>query len=388
MRVLIVHNAYQQRGGEDAVVEAEGKLLASQGQEVRVFSCHNDLAARMPRAALALQTLWSRPAAKNLGRLLRSFRPDVMHVHNTFPLISPSVYWVAAAAGVPVVQTLHNFRLLCPQATFLRDGKICEDCLGRLPWRGAIRGCYRDSRTQSTVLAAMLTLHRAVGTWREKVARHIALNEFCRDKFIEGGLPAERIVVKPNFVDLPAPIATTREGFLYVGRLSAEKGISVLTAAAAAQHEACIRVAGAGPQAHLLESAGTAVRALGVLEPCAVHAEMTRATALILPSICYEQFPRTLVEAYACGLPVIASRLGALPELVADGATGLLFHPDDARDLARMMRWASEHPVEMAAMGRNARARYEAEYSAGKNYEQLLTIYCEAIEDGKRTHRS
>lgn len=384
MRVLIVHNAYQQRGGEDAVVQAESDLLNSRGHEVTLFGRHNDDASRMPRASLALETLWSRPAARELERTLRAFAPHVVHVHNTFPLVSPSIYWAAAAARVPVVQTLHNFRLLCPQAMFLRDGKVCEDCLGRLPWRGAMHGCYRDSRAQSTVLASMLTLHRALGTWRHKVTRYIALNEFCRNKFIEGGLPHERIVVKPNFVDLPAPALHDRNGFLFVGRLSVEKGVAVLAAAIAAQPEACVRVAGTGPDAYVLRAAHPKVEALGALAPEAVHDEMTRALALVLPSIWYENFPRTLVEAYACGLPVIASRLGALPELVDDGVTGLLVRPADAQDLARAMRWAMENPAEMARMGRNARARYEARFTGEHNHRQLTAIYEAAIGSAAR----
>lgn len=388
MRVLIVHNAYQQPGGEDAVAQAEGDMLSSRGHEVARFGRHNDEIRDTSSVSLALQTLWSHQSARKLAGVLESFRPDVMHVHNTFPLLSPSTYWAAAAARVPVVQTLHNFRLLCPQAMLLRDGKICEDCVGRSPWRGAARGCYRGSRAQSSVIAGMLSLHRALGTWRNKVARYIALNDFCRMKFIAGGLPKERIVVKPNFVDIPAPQERDRAGFLFVGRLSPEKGVGLLVEAAAAQPGVCVRVAGNGPQADLLERARPTVQALGALPADAVRAEMLRASALVMPSIWYENFPRTLVEAYACGLPVIASRLGALPELVEDGVTGLLFRAGDARDLARAMRWATANPAEMARMGRNARARYDAEFTVEHNLRQLVEIYEEAIASTLRERRA
>jgi len=381
MKILVIHNTYQHRGGEDSVVEAEISLLRSHGHEVATYFRHNDDIVAMSHASAAQQTLWSSRTMHELAELVRTFRPDVIHAHNTFPLISPSLYWAAAQARVPVVQTLHNFRLLCPQAMFLRHGKVCEDCLGKLPWRGAVRGCYRGSKAQSTVLAGMVTMHRALGTWQNKVTRYIALNQFCRNKFIEGGLPADRLVVKPNFVDFDAPADGARAGFLFVGRLSAEKGVDVLVNATRAVNGAHIRVAGTGPEAALLAGL-PGVHALGALGGDDVRAEMSQAMTLVLPSIWYENFPRTLVEAFGCGLPVIASRIGALAELVQEGITGLLFDPGNAQDLADKMRWAQAHPDQMAVMGRNARTLYEAEFTAERNYVQLLNIYNDAIAAG------
>jgi glycosyltransferase involved in cell wall biosynthesis len=386
-RILIVHNAYQHRGGEDAVVEAETALLRAHGHAVEVYTRSNDDVDGLSPLSLARQTLWSGRTARELAQVIGRFRPDVVHAHNTFPLISPSLYWAAARAGVPVVQTLHNFRLMCLDALFLREGRVCEDCTGRLPWRGVARACYRDSRAASAALAGMLTLHRGLGTYRHKVARYIALNEFCRGKFIEGGLPAERVVVKPNFVDWgetqphadPMPVGGgDRKGLLFVGRLSVEKGVAVLAGAMALAPGAQMRVAGEGPQAGLLDGAAGVTR-LGSLPGEAVRQEMRRALALVVPSIWYENFPRTIVEAFACGLPVIAGRIGALAEIVRDGQTGLLFEPGDAADLAQKMAWAQAHPDAMARMGRNARAEYEANYTAGINYRQLTAIYDEAI---------
>ena len=382
MRVLVVHNAYQHKGGEDTVMEAEVALLRSRGHEVELFTRHNDAIATMPKLAAAANTVWSASVAAEFECTLGAFRPDVVHVHNTFPLISPAIYWVAARLQVPVLLTLHNFRLMCPQAMFLREGKVCEDCLGKLPWRGALRGCYRESRLQSTVLASMVSLHRGLGTWQKKVTRYIALNDFCRNKFIEGGLPAERIVVKPNFVDFSPPIAVDRKDFLFVGRLSAEKGIDTLVAASRTVEAASVQVAGTGPEAELLNAVPN-IRALGALTGDQVREAMGGAMALVLPSIWYENFPRTLVEAFGCGLPVIASRIGALAELVEDRVTGLLFEPGDPASLADAMRWALEHPAEMAAMGKAARAHYEANFTAERNYQQLLAIYEGAIAETK-----
>ena len=378
IRILIVHNTYQHRGGEDSVVEAEIVLLRSRRHEVASYFRHNDDISAMSLASTAQQTLWSSRTTSELAELIRTFRPDVIHAHNTFPLISPSLYWAAAHAGVPVVQTLHNFRLMCLNGLYLREGRVCEDCQGRLPWRGVVRKCYRGSGAASAVLAGMLALHRGLGTYRNKVARYIALNDFCRNKFIEGGLPADRIVVKPNFVDFAAPAALPRQGFLFVGRLSVEKGVQTLAGAAALLPDASLRVAGDGPESALLDGVSGITR-LGSLPGEAVRQEMNSAFALVIPSIWYENFPRTIVEAFAAGLPVIASRIGALADLVRDGETGLLFEPGNPRDLADKMAWALTHPDVMADMGRKARAQYEAEFTAERNFAQLMAIYQDAI---------
>lgn len=380
-RVMMVHNAYQQAGGEDGVVAAELKLLRDRGHEVFELRRDNLQIQTMRAPRVAADTLWSVSAHKQALSMLRENRPDVVHVHNTFPLISPSLYWACAKVGVPVVQTLHNFRLACPQAMFLRDGKVCESCLGKMPWPALRHGCYRGSRAQTAVMFGMLAVHRAAGTYENKVSRYIALTAFGRDKFIEAGLPAHRIVVKPNFVDRAASAELqARRGMLFVGRLSPEKGVEVLGEAWPACGGNSLRVAGVGVAgAALPETKGVVM--LGKQTAQQVQQEMLAAAALVLPSICYENFPLTLVEAFSCGLPVIASRIGALAELVDHGVTGLLFTPGDAGDLARTVQWAAAHPTEMAALGRNARALYERCYTPEVNYRQLLDVYRAAIAE-------
>lgn len=385
IRILIAHNAYQQRGGEDSVVEGEIALLRRRGHTAQLYSRHNVEIHELNRLALAADTIWSSRTFKEISVAIRDFQPDVIHVHNTFPLMSPSLYWAADSQRIPVVQTLHNYRLLCPQAMLLREGKVCEACLGRLPLSGVLHGCYRGSRLQTAKLGAMLGVHRALGTYRDKVTRYIALNEFCRAKFVAGGLPTERIVIKPNFVDFGVAHASPRAGLLFVGRLSAEKGLQTLREAMAMLPGARLRVAGEGPEAGVLDGVPGVTR-LGRLVVEDVRQEMNAAAALVVPSICYETFGLVVIEAFACGTPVIASRLGALAGLVEDGVTGLLFEPGNAADLAAKMRWALEHPAEVAQMGRNARLEYEGSYTAERNYELLMNIYKDAI-DARRAER-
>lgn len=376
----MVHNGYQQRGGEDSVVEAEIQLLRESGNKVTEYSRHNDEIKQLGKLAIAHDTVWSNKTVAEVAELVTLHRLDIIHVHNTFPLISPSIYWAASRENIPIVQTLHNFRFLCPQAMFLRDGAVCEDCLGKVPWRGVVRKCYRDSILQSAVLASSITFHKAVGTYRNKVTRYIALNEFSRKKFIAGGIPENKISVKPNFIDCAAmPHWDTREGGLFVGRLSKEKGLDVLAAAVKVLIKNPVKVVGGGElQDFAVQSFGDKYLGFQSLEN--ILGLMSRSTYLVISSVCYEQFPRTIAEAFACGLPVIASRLGALAEIVDDGRTGLLFESGNAQDLAKKIAWAEAHPNEMMVMGRAARKEYEDKYTSQRNYDLLMNIYEDAIE--------
>jgi glycosyltransferase involved in cell wall biosynthesis len=300
-----------------------------------------------------------------------------VHVHNTWPMVSPSVYWPAYKAGVPVVQTLHNFRLMCPQAMFLRDGKICEDCLGTLPWRGVLRGCYRKSPVQTALLASTVQLHRALGSYDRAVTLFVALSSFSKTKFVQGGLDADRIVIKPNFVeDTGDGLLDQRAGGLFVGRLSDEKGVGVLLDALRLG-QAPVTVIGDGEWGERARQQ-LGDQALGFRPVGEILSRMKTAAYLVLPSLCGENFPRTIAEAYSCGLPVIASRLGAMAELVDDGETGLLFEVGNARDLADKLAWAEAHPQEMLRMGRAARQRYLERYTPDRNHDELMAIYRKA----------
>lgn len=382
MRVLIAHNAYLQRGGEDVVVEQEAELLRSHGHDVIPYRRDNREIALLGRLQLGMDTVWSRKTRDELRALMARTRPDVVHVHNTLPLVSPSVYWAANERGTPVVQTLHNFRLTCPQGVLLRGGAICERCVGRLPWRSVAFGCYRESRLQSATIAATLALHRGLGTYRNRVSRYIALSEFCRRKLIDAGLPERRLVVKPNFTPDSRRVGMDtderRRGGLYVGRMSQEKGIGVLIAALTELSGTRVTAVGGGPlERQVREAAGIDWR--GECQRDSVIEMMMQSGFLIMPSICYEAFPMVSVEAFSCGLPLIASRLGSLAEIVTHGHTGLLFDPGSAKDLAQTIAWAQANPARMREMGRNARIEYETKYSPQRNHEMLLEIYEDAV---------
>jgi len=386
MKILVAHNVYQQRAGEEAVVGAEVRLLEANGHAVVRYERYND--ELQGRGALGgigagIETVWSSRSFREVREAIRKERPDVAHFHNTFPLISPSAYYACAKAGVPVVQTLHNYRLLCPAAKFLREGKVCEACLGRnSAWPGVAHGCYRGSRAATAAAAAMLAVHRGMGSWQSKVDVYIALSEFARLKFVEGGLPAERIVVKPNFVagDL-APRTQPGSYVLFVGRLSEEKGPQLLLSAwRGMQAKFPLRIAGDGPLLEKLsreigESSLAHIELVGRRTPDEVRTLMHGARFLVFPSMWYEGFPMTIAEAFADGLPVIASQLGSMAEIVQDGVTGLHFEPGNAADLAAKVAWAWNHPEELARMGRAARAEYEAKYQPSTNYEMLMDIY-------------
>ncbi len=387
--VLVVHCAYQLQGGEDLVVDAEVALMREMGHDVRVYLRRNDDIQHMPVWQVARDTIWSPQTLKDLRAVTNSWRPDIIHVHNTTLLISPSIFWAAAELGIPVVQTLHNFRTACLSATFLREGKVCEDCLGKAPLAGIARACYRGSKAQSAVLASSIMTHRWRGTYQRKVNRFITLTRFARDKVVASGLPANRIDVKPNFVPItpPPPPTTVRQGGLFVGRLSVEKGIETLLAARRAlPHEACpIEVLGTGPlDDEVLRVFGAHHRGHASID--AVLSAMRKAAFLLLPSVCYEGgFPRTAIEAFSCGTPVIASRLGSMAEFIEHGHNGLLFEAGNAEDLANCIRWATEHPTEMARMGHQARAAYEQHFTPAGNYVALMGIYQQAIDEGALT---
>jgi glycosyltransferase involved in cell wall biosynthesis len=367
-------------------------MLQSRGHRVELLEADNDcIVGLAAKARASFESVYSRPARARVTEAVTRFRPDVVHVHNAFPRLSPSVYYACRDAGVPVVQTLHNYRLLCPGALLMRDGRVCEDCLRRVvPLEGVRHGCYRQSRVATAAVATMIAAHRALGTWRRQVDCYIALTEFARDKFVAGGFPPAKMAVKPNFLDPdPGPGNGCRSYALFVGRLSAEKGIHVLLRGWTALHDPLkLKIAGAGPlEAEVREHAAgdSRIQVLGPQPKSAIIGLMREAAVLIFPSSCYEGFPIVLAEAFATGTPVIASNLGAMAEIVEDGRTGLHFRPGDAADLAARVEWALTHPQELARMRLAVRAEYEAKYTADRNYQMVMEIYERVIRARRHT---
>lgn len=390
MKIALVHNAYQQAGGEDAVFEQECRMLENAGQKIVTYCRTNwdtDGYSGLLRLSLAKRTIWASDSRREFMELLRREKPDVVHVHNTFVMISPSIYSACREAGVPVVQTLHNYRLLCPAGTFFRDGKLCEECLHHSLIRSVEHSCYHDSYSASAVVASMLAYHRARDTWRREISCFVALTQFARNKFMEGGLPGEKIFVKPNFV---APDPGARRGIgeyaLFAGRLSPEKGVGTILAAwKRLSVSVPLVIIGGGPDHEKLKARAaseglTNVEFKGQLPREQTLAAINNARFVIISSEWYETFCMAIAESFACSTPVICSRMGVMQELVENNRTGIHFGPSDSEDLARKVEWGWTHPDEMHAMGIAARAEYEAKYTAEANYPQLMEIYQRAMQ--------
>jgi glycosyltransferase involved in cell wall biosynthesis len=386
MRLLVVHNRYRKRGGEDTSVEGEVELFEAYGHDVCLFERDNvriDESGFLAKLALGATTVWSREAYADLTSLLVDERPDVAHFHNTLPLISPSAYYACRDQGVPVVQTLNNFRLICPGSRLVRDDVICELCVGKaVAWPGVVHGCYRNSVAASGTIAAMLALHRLLGTWRDVVDRFIAVTEFNRVKFLEGGLPAAKLSVAPSFV-YPDPGRGPGGGryAVFVGRLARQKGVEVLLRAwQALTVEIPLKLVGDGEMAPAVQAAverNPLVEWLGFLSHHDALEIIGEAEFLVLPSIDFENFPFTIIEAFAKGVPVLTTDHGSLAEIVDDGRTGRRFRPGDPADLADKAEQLWKDREARTAMGDAARSEYERLYTGEHYYAELMRIFRE-----------
>lgn len=382
----MLHNRYLAPGGEERSTEAETALLQDHGHHVELLQQDNRDVERLGQTRTALRAIWAREAYRRIQQKLRAERFDILHVQNFFPLWSPSVYYAAARCGVPVVQTLHNYRLLCVNATFFRDNHLCEDCLGRaVPWKGAVHGCYRNSRAGSAVVAGMIGVHKLMGTWERKVQAYIAVSEFARTRYVAGGLPADKIAVRPNFLH-PAPTPGSGGGgyALFVGRLSPEKGIAtMLEAWKASAGTLPLKIVGDGPLRELVVAASQAAPGLEYLGPRSLEDVlqlMSRAELLVFPSEWPETMGRTIMEAFAVGTPVVAASLGSPASMVLPGQTGFQFTAGDARSLRQQAEWCSGHLPAVRALRKNVRAAFEERYTGAAAAASLETIYRTARE--------
>lgn len=384
MRVLKVHNHYTDLGGEDTVFYAEVALLRSRGHQVVEYLDYNKKIETMSKAAVALQTVWSRSSYEKLKSTLKEIHPQVVHFHNTFPLISPSAYYACSDLGIPVVQTLDNQRLICPASTFYRMGKLCLDCLGKTPpWPGVLHACYHDSHLHTAVVASMITVHRWIRTWQTKIDIFLCSTDFYRNLFVRAGFPSDKIVVMPHFVQEPPQLDTHKKtgGYaLFVGRLDPEKGVKTLLEAW--RHlDSPLKIRGNG---RMDEEARTFVREhnmahvefVGRLEEHELSNLIGNARFLVMPSEgYYETFGMVIIEAYSRGVPVVASNIGVVPELVSHKQTGLLFEAGSAPDLAEKAKWMWDHPGDANIMGGNGRIAYKERFTQDQCYETLLGVY-------------
>jgi len=382
-RILVVHSRYlsEHASGENRVVDDEIELLRNAGYEVSTIVRQAEPARS--KVALAADTVWGRAAIRELATAVRAERPDLVHFHNLFPAVSPAPLRTAAGFGLPVVVTLHNFRFSCLAGTFLRDAKICENCLGHLPWQGVLHGCYRGSRLESVALASSLSLHRLLQTLAG-VTLFLAVSEFGRAKHIAAGFPATAIRVRPNFVAAATVRATPGEYFLYLGRLSPEKGLRTLLEGW--PKDVRLVVVGDGPEREaLMRAAPAAVEFRGALDPKDALPLLGAARALVMPSVNYEGSPRAILEALAAGVPVLASAIGGLPELVRDNVNGLLLTPGDRSAWEAGARRLLD-PAESLRLGSGALASWRATYSPDRGLESLIDAYADAI--ARHAHRA
>jgi glycosyltransferase involved in cell wall biosynthesis len=392
MRILLAHNFYGSSApsGESHVYETERALLLSRGHEVAEFTRHSDEIRRQGGWGAikgAAATPWNPWAARAIRDTVRHFRPDVVHVHNTFPLLSPAIFHALAGTGVARVLTMHNYRLFCPAAIPMRAGQVCTECLdSRSSWPALRHGCYRGSRLATLPLATSVSMHRRLGTWTKQVDAFIALSDFQRRLMTDSSLPLAKVHVKPNFYPgLPPvlPWQTRAPYVVFAGRLTSEKGVASLLRAWQAWGAAApeLRLVGDGELRPELErmAKGLPVRFIGQISSMEAQAQIAGARLLVLPSVCFEGFPMVVREAFAFGTPAAVSRIGPLPSIVQHGTSGVVFEPGDSDSLLRVVRAAWETPGLLERLGQGARAEFETKYTEDANYTTLMEIYQQAI---------
>ncbi|MEN8154853.1 MAG: glycosyltransferase family 4 protein [Acidobacteriota bacterium] len=388
MKILLIHNRYQQKGGEDSVFEIEGRLLEQNGNEVeRLIFDNKNISTFFNKIKAAVFLFYNPQSSGILKEKLRTFRPDIIHVHNFFPLASPSIFFRSNRENIPVVLTLHNYRLVCANATLHKDNKICEKCMGRLlPLSGLMKKCYRDSVLQTALVTLFSSFHKIAGTWKKRIDQYIVLTEFQKKIILRSSLKIKekKLTVKPNFVDDPGEGQEEREDyFLFIGRLSEQKGISTLLDSLNF-YNFSLKVVGDGPLKDLvMEKAEIKnnLEYIGFMDRKLIFEYLKKARALIFPSTWYEGFPVVIAEALATGTPVITSNIGSQAEIIIDGYNGIHFNVSDPADLAAKVKYFSG--LKNNSMYQNARKEFLEKYSSEKNYRSLIKIYSDAINEKK-----
>lgn len=387
MKILIIHNHYFERGGEDEVVESEIKLLEKFGHKVILYRRSNseikEFNLLKKISLLTKEIIWSEDTYREIKKLIRAEKPDIAHIHNIFILVSPSVYYALSEENIPIVQTLHNYRLFCPAGVLYRSHRICEDCTGTNFIPSLIHRCWKHSFILTSAIARTLDVHFGRGTFREKIDTYITLSEFSKKKCVEKGLPDKKIFIKPNFVDKNYEERNDFQNFaLFVGRLVDYKGVEVLIEAFKKVVLYELKIIGDGPLYKELKEGLKKTQNIDLLGRLPYHQTIEyikRSSFLIFPTECYESTPRTVIECFNCGVPVLASDIGYMKELVQDGFSGMLFRTQNIDDLICKIQYLMTNRDLLVRMGKNARKVYEEKYTPEKNYHLLMDIYKNAI---------
>lgn len=379
MKILLVHNTYQESGGEDAVFQHEGDLLKKHGNTVIHETKDNEeINSVIQKVKTALNTVYSVSARRAFSQRLKREKPDVIHIHNFFPLFTPAIFYAAKALKIPTILTLHNYRIICPTALLMHKGKINERSIKYGPFWTIPHRVYKDSLPGTLALAGMILFHRLIGTWKKQVDCFVVLTEFAKNKFIEAGIPADKIRVKPNFIPDPHNNETAidkKGGYaIYAGRLSTEKGVSTLLKAWESI-DYPLKIVGDGPLMKEIVAANNPnIEILGFQKNKAVQKLMQHADFLIMPSEWYEGFPMTLLESFANGTPALVSDIGSLAEIVEHGKTGLKFEAGNTESLIQTVQAFLNDP-DRQQLSFNARHAYLANYTPSTNYKSLMSIY-------------
>jgi len=387
MKILLIHNKYQYKGGEDTVFESEFNMLKNRAEQVEklVFN-NNEINSIVSKIKVGIYSFYNNESAKVLSKKIEEFKPDIIHVHNFFPIASPSIFYVANIKKVPIVMTLHNYRLVCPNAMLFRDNKVCEDCINKsFAFDGVFHGCYRDSKIQTLFLASMIWFHKRNKTWLNRVDRYIALTDFAKNKFLNSSLKLDKskIVVKPNFVIDNGFELDKEEYCLFVGRLSQEKGIEVMLNAFKNSSKK-IQIIGTGPLVDMVKEYSTKyenIEYLGFKSIDFIIQKLKKAKALIFTSILYETFGMTIIEAFSTATPVVCSDIGGPAEIVEDGKTGLKYQVGNSKELQKKVEQLYTDESLHIKLCRGAREEFEKKYTEKINYLYLKKIYESIINE-------
>lgn len=386
MKILFVHNFYQIAGGEDAVFKNEIELLKDNGHQVLEYTVDNtSIRSVWDKIGVMFSTIFSFSQYKKIQKLLIETAPDIVHVHNYFPLISPAVFYACKKMNIPVVHTLHNYRAVCPTALLMHNGKVCERSIDNSAWWSVKQKVYRDSIVGSFILTCMVELHKKIGTWQQQVSCYIALTQFAKNKYVEAGWPEHKVVIKPNFIADPFNgdmVINKKGGYaIYVGRLSEEKGIDLILKAWD-KIDLPLKVIGEGPLKTLLENSRSKnVEYLGLQQKQDVLELVKNADFIVMASTWFEGFPMVLVEAMACGTCALVPKLGSMAEVVEDNVTGVHFN-GDCEDFIQKASALINNPILVQQMSTNARDTYLSKYTSKQNFKLLNAIYTQSINQG------